>query len=236
MAIEIQGQAIFKKVALSEKKMILREMCFDKMQLSIKGGANEDMFHLIAIQNERDEILLCHHTVDSKDIKEAQKAIVNFSFKTERYFFQADLYFEAGWVVLKIESDLFQLHRRANARINIPDAFSALFIITQYAGKAYFLDCKIKDISAGGFKLELPSEQPELIVSAPVKGILRFGKRRPIEVDVEIRFVQKWEKDGLQHQVAGAQFLNVNQVFETRMLSLVMDLQHEFYLKYQKRK
>lgn len=236
MVVGQQGQAIFKKVALSEKKMILRDVTYDKLQLSVKGAAQEEMFHLIAIQNEKDEVLLCHHTADSSGIREAQKAVVNFAIKNERYFFQSELYFEAGWVVLKLDSDLFQLHRRANARITIPDAYGAIFYLSRYAGKSYFIDCKIKDFSAGGCKIELHSDKPELNVGESIKGSLHLGNRRPLELDVEVRFVQKWEKNGSVSQIAGVQFLNVNQVLETRLLSLAMDLQHELFIKFPRRR
>lgn len=230
----LQEQVIFKKVAFSEKKMILRDVANEKIQLTIKGSAQEDMFYLIAIQNEKDEVLLCHHTTDSNGITEAQKAVVNFSFKDERYFIQSDLYFESGWVVLKIDEDLFQLQRRANARIDIPESYNAVFILSQHGGKSYFLDCKIRDISAGGIKIELPTGQPELQVGDVLKGSLRLGNRRPMEFDVEARFVQKREQKGLTIQVAGVQLLNVNQTLENRLLMLMMDLQRELFLKYPK--
>lgn len=235
MSASLPGQVIFKKVALSEKKMILRETAIDKVQLSVKGSETENLFHLIAVQSDKDEVLLCHHTADSKEIKEAQKAVVNFSFKNERYFFQTDLYFEAGWVVLKTDTDLFLLQRRANARIDIPDEYNAVFILSQYSGKSYFLDCKVKDISAGGLKFKLPSATPSLSVGSSVKGLLRLGNRRSMEFEVEVRFVQKKEHQSTVTQTAGVQFLNIDTAMETRLLSLMMDLQRELFLKFPKR-
>lgn len=231
----MQTQAIFKKVAFSEKKLILREVAVDKTQLSIKGAMREDMFHLIAMQNERDEVLLCRHTADSEGIK-PKKVIVNFSFKSERYFFKAELYFESGWVALKIKADLFQLQRRANARIDIPDSYSAVLILSQYAGRSYFLDCKIMNISAGGCKIELPADKPELKLGESLKGSLRLGNRRSMELEFAIRFVQKQEQNGATLQIAGMQYLNVDQNLENRLLILMMDLQRELFLKYPKHK
>src|SRR5438445_12433578 len=121
-----QGQVIFKKVGLSDKKMLFREIASDRIQVALKGD-NDEVFHLIVIQTEKDENLLCHHTADSKNFEKSQKVMVNFPFKSERYFFQSELSFNSGWAVLKIDGDLFQLQRRANARIDIPDRYEAIF-------------------------------------------------------------------------------------------------------------
>ncbi|KYG61754.1 hypothetical protein AZI85_05890 [Bdellovibrio bacteriovorus] len=230
-------QMIFKKVAHSEKKMLFREVAHDKMQVSVKGAVQEDIFHLIAVQTEKDEALLCHHTADSKGITTAQKCVVNFAFKSERYFFQTELYFESGWAVLKIDTDLFQLQRRANARIDLPDKYDGVFVLTSAGGKAYFLDCRVKDISAGGIKIELPANAPEVKIGDILKGNLRLGVRRAIEFEVEVRFAQKKDPVGAAPptQMAGLQFLHVDNLLESRLLSLMMDLQREIFLKYPKK-
>lgn len=232
MATPEKEQVIFKKVALSEKKMLFREVADDKLQLAIRGTEQEGLFHLIAVQTEKDEVLLCHHTADSKGVTTQQKVFVNFSFKTEKYFFQTELNFQSGWAVIRTDVDLFQLQRRANARIDIPEKYDAAFILMKHGGKSYFLDCWVKDVSAGGFKLELPQEQPELKIGDRIKGTLRLGSRRPMEFEVEIRFVQKKEHEGKTIQIAGVQFMNIDHLMENRLLSLMMDLQRELFVKY----
>lgn len=225
-------QTIFKKVALSEKKMLFRELAADKMQIAVKGSEDDEIFHLIAVQVEKDETLLCHHTADSNHISTAQKVVVNFQFKTERYFLQTEIYFESGWVVVKIDGELFQLQRRANARIDIPEEYDATFIISHHAGKNYFVDARIRDISAGGIKMEFFGDQPILKVGDSVKGTLRIGIRRPLEFTLGTRFVQKSENGGVIKQVCGMQFQGVGHLMENRLLSMMMDLQRELFLKY----
>lgn len=230
-----QGQSIFKKVAVSERKLLFREIADDKLQLSLKGNDDEGTFHLIAVQTEKDETLLCHHTADSKAVTEAQKVVVNFQFKNERYFFQTDLRFAAGWAVLGIEVDLFQLQRRANARIDIPSKYEARFSILNHGGRVYFVETRVVDISAGGIKIEFKSATPELKVGDRIKGALRLGHRRAMDFEVEVRFCQKREHNGDVVQTAGLEFQNVTSILESRLLNLVMDLQRELFLKYPKR-
>lgn len=224
-------EPVFKRIALSEKKMLLREIAHNKIALSVKGESTPKLFHLIAIQNDKDEVMLCHHSADSKHVNQAQKAVVNFPFKNERYYFQSELYFEAGWAVIKLNRDIFQLQRRTNARIEIPKDYNAAFILTQYDGKSYFIEFKVKDFSAGGLKIEITSEGPEVHEGKILKGSFRLGSRRPVDVEAEVRHVRKVERDGQIFQITGIKFLRVDKTMENRLLNFTMDLQQELFLK-----
>jgi hypothetical protein len=232
MATQQQGELIFKRVAVSERKLIFRELADDKSQVSLKGSEGEAIFHLIAIQVEKDENLLCHHTEDSKGIDKAQKVLMNFVFKNERYFMQTELKFESGWAVIDISGDLFQLQRRANVRLILPESYGAVYILMSHEGKKFFIDCAVKDISAGGLKLEVPISHPEFKSGEVLKGSLRLGNRRSMELETEVRFAKKEEK----FHTVGVQFLNVDHILENRLLSLMMDLQRELYIKFSGKK
>lgn len=225
------SQIIFKKVAVSEKKMLFREIAHEKLQVAVKGA--ESNFHLIAVQSEKDLALMCHHTADSKGVNQNQAVMLSFNFKTERYFMQTELYFEAGWAVIKIEGELFQLQRRANARVEIPDKYDATFILNQHGGKNYFIDCRLKDVSAGGFKMEM-TDGPEFKIGDKAKGLFKLGNRRPIEFEIEVRFVMAKEANGKKLQIAGVQFQNIDSILESKLMSVVLDLQREIFLKYRK--
>jgi len=230
-----QGQNIFKKVPMSEKKFLFREIAHDKIQVSVKGEGDE-MFNLIAVQTEKDEELMCHHTSNSKQYEKNQSVVVNFQFKTERYFFRTEFSFSTGWAVLKIDGELFQLQRRANARVDIPDKYDALFILQAHEGQKFFIDCRIKDVSAGGLKIEMPTDMPIFKTGDKVRGSMRFGIRRLMDFDLEVRFAQVAGEGDRRRQVAGLQFLNVERAMETRLLSLMMDLQREIFIKYPTKK
>ena len=232
MAGNQQGEMIFKRVAVSERKLIFRELADDKVQVTCKSADRDGVFHLIAVQVEKDETLLCHHTDDSKDINQPQKILLNFSFKNERFFMQTELHFEVGWAVADISGDLFQLQRRANARFIMPAEYGATYILTSHEGKKYFVDCVVKDVSAGGFKMEVPATHPDFRIGEVLKGSLRLGQRRPMDFDTEVRFVQKTAEGA---HTLGVQFLNIDHVMENRLLSLMMDLQRELYLKFSKK-
>ncbi|WP_413580828.1 flagellar brake protein [Bdellovibrio sp. HCB288] len=220
-------QNIFKKVPVSEKKFLFREIAHDKLQINVKGD-DDSFFNLIAVQTEKDVDLLCHHTSNSQLFEKNQSVMVNFAFKDERYFFRTELSFSTGWAHLKIDVDLFQLQRRANARIDLPKKYDGVFRLTKHGAQKFFLDSKILDVSAGGLKIAFPHELPALQVGDKVQGSMRLGIRRPIDFDLEVRFASL--KDGIQ--IAGMQFLNVDTRMESRLLSMMVDLQREIFIKF----
>lgn len=224
-------QSIFKKVATSERKRILREIAAERLQISVRG-TNDEVFHLLAIQTEKDEVLLCHLTDDSREQSHGQKVVVNFTYKSERYFLQTDLSFKSGWAVLRTDLDMFRLQRRANARVDIPGSYEAFFTVVKHNGNISFRETLVRDMSAGGMKLMVPISEPELKSGDILQGVLRLGNRRPMEYSVEVRFVKKADFEGSQVQYAGVKFQQVDTHLENRLLSLMMDLQRELYLKF----
>lgn len=226
-----QEQVIFKKVGVSEKKILFRNIATLRTPIFVKGE-DDKVFDLLAVQNEKDEVLLCHHTPSSKDQNQPQKVLVNFTYDSERYFLTTDVSYTHGWALLTIKDmDLYQLQRRANTRVDIPNSYNAVFTISQHAGKSYFVETRLMDISAGGMKLYFAGE-PELKNGDILKGHLRLGARRPLEFSIEIRHVIKKQENGKEYQVAGVQFSNIDQLMENRLLSMMMDLQRELFLKY----
>lgn len=236
MAGPLKGQSIFKKVGLSEKKSLFRELARSKLLLFLKGEGDV-MFHLMAIQCEKDESLFCRHTADSTHIKTSQKVIVNFSYESERFFMHTEIRFEGAWIIMPIKEDLFHLQRRASARIEIPDVYDGSFMLLTHNGLPFFTECLLRDISAGGLKIQLPGDEPTLKSGDLINGRLRLGARRPMPFDAEIRFAQKVQLPqgrGVA-QVAGIRFLNVDNILENRLLSLIMDVQREIFLKHPNR-
>lgn len=231
MAIQPQEQMIFKRVGLSDRKQLFRHIASHNINIILK--TEEDViFQLVAAQTENDEVLLCHPTDESRKSEKNLKVTANFIYEDDRYFFQTEVSHTHGWAVLRTDVDLFQLQRRANTRVDLPQDYSAAFSINSHQGKKYFLEAQLIDISAGGMKITW-AEGPLVKNGDIVRGHLRLGYRRPLEFDVEVRHViKKDEADGKFSQVAGVQFSGINNMMENRLLSLMMNLQRELYLKY----
>lgn len=156
---------------------------------------------------------------------------------------------DSGKFIVNLNADIFRLHRRLSARIDVPEGVKASFIIREFNSKKYELNCNLKDIGAGGVKVEVLQGGPKFNSGDLVKGAVVLGMRRPIEFDLEARFVQKiiipagrpqyvgHEPHPTENQVVGFKFLKLNPVIESRILSTLMDFQYELKLlklKYKK--
>lgn len=220
---------IFKKVAVSEKKNLFREIISEQSQLLIKSSSQDILFHLLPVQIEGDEILLCQKTADSQNIQSESSVIVSFNLESERYYFNTDLVVKSGWIVLSIQGELYQLHRRAHARLIIPDSYDAAFVLTQIHDQRQAIFCTVKDISAGGLKIQFGGELPLPKIGDRIKGMLRLRKTRPLDLEAEVRFVHKAAGGNEITQTVGIQFMNLDRIAETRLLSMIIDLQWDLY-------
>ena len=226
-----QGQVTFKKVSPPNKKMLLREIAGDHLSLMVKGAGDEP-YELTAVQVQDDESMICHHSAHSKVPIKNEPVTVNFAFKNERYFFKSELRLEGGRFILTLKDDLYRLQRRLHARIILPRGYDGAFILHQHEGKKLFLDSFVKDISAGGLRIEIPEGKIALKTGEKIKGSLRLGTRRPMDFDLEVRYAKKRDDQGRTYLFAGLQFLNIDKIMENRLLGLVQDLQREIFLNF----
>ena len=226
-------QNMFKKVAFSEKKKILKALTEGQVQILVKGDSDEP-FHLLAVQNDGHDALLCHKMEDSVDVNESQKVVINFMYDSDRYYMQTELGFKAGWAVIHTIGDMFQLQRRSSVRIEIPEGIEARFMIRFFKGQSFAIDTNVENISAGGLRIKFIADAPIFKVGDIFEGTLRLGIKRPIDFDVEVRFSNQQALQGHVLNTVGLQFLNIDRIMETRLLSLIMDIQHEIYMKTQK--
>lgn len=226
----ILGQNTFKNVAPSDRKDIFSGVITVGVQLLVRVAGIES-FHIIPKELNSEQELFCHFTDDVDSIAGEHAAVVNFDYANERYFFKTHIkaVTEGLWINTNIE--LFQLQRRANVRVPIPEDFDALFSLHGHGGKKYFKDCRVKDVSAGGVRIEFSGDRPDLQIGDTVQGTLRLGVRRAMEFDLEVRFVQRKEIDGKIHYTAGTRFQNIDKTLESRLLTLMTDLQRELFIK-----
>ncbi len=226
----IIGQNVFKNIAASERKEVFAGVVGSGIQLLVRIHGAES-FHVVPREVNLDQELFCHFADDAGGISGVLPAVVNFDFDHERYFFKTHVKIVADGLWLNANVELFQLQRRANVRIPIPKNFDANFSLHGHGGKKYFKDCTVKDVSAGGVRIEFTGERPDLQIGDSVRGTLRLGTRRAMEFDLEVRFVQRKEVDGQIYYTAGTRFQNMDKLLETRLLTLMTDLQRELFVK-----
>ncbi len=220
------SQNAFKKVAVSEKKALFRKIAEEKKQLVVKD--DEDRFRqLIALRLEKDEKLYCVLAA-KQALRTDQAVLLNFIFEKETFFMQTTVGFEKDIPWLDITADLFQLQRRQNARLDLPKEYGASVNLVEQNGTLIFLEGQVRDISAGGLKIFLAATTPVIAVEDNISLFLKLGQRRPMDFRTNVRFVAAFQ-DG---QMFGVQFLDRGNVMENKLLSIMMDLQRELYVRY----
>jgi hypothetical protein len=230
------SKPVFKKVYPAEKKLLFQQLTSEKKPVRIKISDQGDFLHIVPMHVDEGPILLCHYTADSKKLTENQKVVANFTISEERYFFSTGLELKSGWMVLDIGVDLFHFQRRSSARVHIPDEYDAAFSLTAHQEKSYSIDCHLKDVSSGGFKMDLLGDAPVLKSGETISGILRLGHRRPMELNLEVRFVRRQEESGSILQVVGTRILSMDYTKENKLLMMIMDLQRELQARYPKKR
>lgn len=224
---KVKPRDYFKRVHLSERKILFLKVAANKFNLFIKGEF-EELVPVIAFRNDKNVNLFCAPGLESLRSCAGQTVVVNFSDEEERYFFTTTINFEGEIPFLKIDVDLFQLQRRLNMRFDIPDRYKAFVNIVEYNGKAISIEARILNISAGGCRIVIDDCVTFFKMEDKITIFLHLGQRRPLKFQVDIRFVLVKELT----QTLGLQFLYRDSILENKMLTMMTDLQLELYLKY----
>lgn len=226
---------IFKKVHLSDKKRIFKEVA-DASTLLLLKVENQDVRQVFAKKINEEKFLECEFKPGFEfDLKMSEIAVVNLSHGEDRYFFSGVISIVNSKVYLDIQGDLFYLQRRRSARMEIPEGYPAKSRIIDLNGKNLPFDFKILDFSSGGCRLALASMEPLIKTGAKFKLMITLGHRSSFESEVEVRHAKEIKTLKDLPQVLGVQFTSTDVAFESKMLNLYMDVQREIFLKYLKK-
>lgn len=231
---------IFKKMSISEKKALFRDVAGVNQPLLIKSEGSL-VFNLKAMEFLKDEILVCQYQEGLQIQEMNEKVTVNFQFQKDNFFCKSEMMADADGVRLRMNEDLFKIQRRSGSRIEIPEDFNASFVLLKIETEEMEHDCQLVDVSTGGAKVLLPMEAPLLKVGEKGLGMIRFGSQRPIQLSVEVRYAQNTTQKGnleqevsygsatTKGQIVGFQFLNMNQSLEEKLYSIMRYVQIDIY-------
>lgn len=226
---------IFKKVHLSDKKRIFKQVAAEEVLLLIKVE-NQDVRQITGASISDDKILVCKFKEGFEfELKRPDIAVVNLSYGEDRYFFSGVISVVGKKILIDIQGDLFYLQRRRSARMEMPDGYSAKARIIDFNGKNLPFDFKILDFSSGGCRLSLASMEPLIKTDSIFKMLITLGNRSSFEAQIQVRHVKEIKTFKDLPQVMGVQFISSDPMFEGKMLNLYMDVQREIFLKYIKK-
>lgn len=226
---------IFKKVHLSDKKRIFKQIAAENTLLLLKVE-KQDVKRIIVKRNLDDRTLECEcQNGDVLDLQIPEIGVINLTYLEDRYFFSGVVRTVQKQIYIDIQGDLFYLQRRKSARMEIPDSYLAKGKVIDFYGKKIQLDFKVIDFSSGGCKISLNSMLPLIRTKERFKMLITLGNRSSFEAEVEVRHTKEIFKLTDLPQVLGVQFINSDPFFEGKMLNLYMDVQREIYLKFIKK-
>lgn len=220
---------IFRKVPLSEKKVLFRKGSEEKMFFYAKGDS-DDLVSLVLDGYVDGKILTFTYALNSPRILSNQNIVLNFSSGEDRFFLHALAEVYDNRVHVSAQSDVYILQRRKTPRLDIPDAYPAGINIIAFKNKMVMYQCKILDFSSGGCRIEYPAHLPLFKSGDVFRGVIHLNHRNPVELDCEIKHQVLDQAAG--KQTFGVQFKLPTTILENKMLVVFMDLQRELFIKW----
>lgn len=226
---------VFKKVHLSEKKKFFKKIVISHDIVFIKS-VKIPVIELVAMNVVEDRVLECAFRFPEMALQvnffsQPETIVVNVHLGNDKYFFNGIARQTEDRIYIELQGDLFYLQRRKGARLDIPSELMTSCIFKKLNDEQVWISGKVVDFSSGGCCLSVPYVDPIFKSQDKISMTMAFGTRTPIEVEIEVRHVRNVESDKEKLQVMGVMFLNVDAVFEAKMINLFMDLQREIFLK-----
>lgn len=227
MSLTKTEKPFFKKVSLSERKQLLREIAKSHSVLFVKYWQQSKFFDFKADVNANDVVMECTLQENEVLLPSEKKVVVSFSWGDERYFFISGFENINKKYFFKINVDLFILQRRSNIRIEVPKNYPVDFHLNRAGDSSLDFHCRILNVSAGGLRLEIPSLSPELKIGDRLSGVLRMPQMDPLKLSVEVRFVQPKSVEQNTTQVVGAQLVQRDLEVESYLFEVMTNLKKE---------
>ena len=188
------------------------------------------VFKTQALPTGSKRLISCPRPV-SLAIHQSNKPVtLNFVLNTEIYFLVTVINIDQKKIHFNIDTDIFHLARRKNRRIKIPHDYEAHWMIKRLGGQMAFLRGILTDISDGGCRVALNTEQPLVMIDQSIEGSLKLGSRLPIEVQGKVVYhklhVRKEHK-----QIFGIQYKDLADSVEKKIQSTMLDLERELFLR-----
>lgn len=224
-----KDKEIFSSVPEDERTALFRDLEKLKSEMMCKLKNNDDLVYVEASRYDGHDRLICSLKAGSPPPQKLpQPVVVAFSLNAERYFFTTDLKeHSGGFYLLDVSGTIFQLQRRENFRVRIPESYGTLVGIGTVNGEPFNLRGNVVDLSAGGCRITIKNQTPALKAGDKITGELLVGRKPEFPFDGIVRHV-KMETKPLG-QTLGFEFAAASRALENRIFSITMELHREFF-------
>jgi len=217
-----------KIVNLNEIKSVLLSVANSKYEIQAKLTTSDTSLFTLKCYKFENDLLYTQIMKTPEEIHFKGEFIISFLAGDTKYYGLAKYRFLDGDVVLDFKDGLFQLQRRQDFRLKIPDRMQAYYLIKSRNSQIESSKTLIFDMSAGGLRVAYPILGMNLEAGDHLVGELDIKNRISIDIESEVKHITMHATD--KHaQSAGLQFINLSQKSKNKLAALVLDLYREYF-------
>lgn len=220
----------FKKLSASEKKDLLEEIRNRSVPLHFKFERSQ-VFRIKVLPLKKTMFLTAKRPSSLHSLFHMSAATVIIALGHERYFFSAPVIIEENMVHVRCDGDFYYLLRRKSRRFHIPSHYPAHYMVKRIDNTLAFLKATVRDLSEGGLRVSLNSDQPDVQVGSLFAGTLRISDKRGIDVQCIVKHHKK-ERGGPFKQTFGLEFRNLSEHTKSILSNQIFDLQRDLFLMF----
>ncbi len=217
----------FKKLTVSEKKDLLKEVIEKNITISFKF-ADSAVFKVKLMDSKKWSVLSAKKPPSLSGSYHQEMATVIMPVDQERYFFVSRVQVNSQAIHFGSEIEIYHLHRRSMRRTVVPSIYPAYFMIKKVHGSLSFLKGIVIDLSDQGMKIALNSEVPPLKTGFEILGTLRLGTRRGIEVKARIKHHKNFPNSAMK-QIFGLEIEDMSEHSRSIYRNQLLDLQRDLF-------
>lgn len=229
-AKSFQKEEAFKKVPVSEKKALCRQI-INERAVVLAMGVGDNLYRLMPESlEEDDQYLVCTLSANSEPEDFLQEVIINITIGENRYFMMSYMSHDGRIAKVDMHREMYVLQRRRNIRLMLPDEYPATLALLFYNDREVLIDGRIIDFSSGGCRVQIKTAKIEIYVGDRFKGTLSLGSRRSFSIQGQVRHTTTDVVDNKIMQTFGIQFGPMDKAMETKLITIFMDLQREVFM------
>lgn len=228
-----EPKEIFKKISSpEERERVATDLIRLQGELLCKAKASDEVFHLMALRSAGPLSISCaHRSGEAPPFPVPAEIIVSFSIQTQKYFLTTKLKDLGGnYFEINFTENLFQLQRRQNYRVFIPDNYRTEVSIT-VAGKK--ISGSVLDLSSGGLRARILVKRSDcnFSINHLLQGKFKIGDRPAIPFKGQLRHMKDdTTKEGFV--MLGIEFLDLSKPIQAQLFSMTMELHREMFSKW----
>lgn len=218
---------MFRKLTTAETTQLLKDVHLKRATVIFKFDDTAPYKAKAAMKGWGKNIL-CARPSNLPDTHKEGVVTCNLPLAGEIYFFQARIKASRKELQVELENEVFQLVRRKEKRLRIPDGVEAFFMTKRIGDRLVFLKGVLQDISDGGCRVALNVSNPIVKFNDVIVGSLRVGSQRSVPVAGKVRH-RKTMKSGKFDQVFGLEFTLVEESDKAKVEKVLEAVRREIF-------